>query len=136
MTVDGSAFGRPRPVALEVRSDGLVPQGARAYAAHRLEHALATVDRPVLLARIRLVQEPDPAHPRPASARLEVDLDGQVFHAHAAAPTFTEAIDLSVHRFADELAHARSRVLARQKRGAEHTPGHWRHGDLPRRRRA
>lgn len=108
-------------VAIEVSTDGQVAPSHADYARERLGPLVEKVPEPVLFARVRLTQSGDPANERPSAVRMELDVDGHVFHAHAEQPTMAEAIDLVHDRVASQLAHDRSRRQAQRHAAADRT---------------
>ncbi|MFB9433142.1 sigma 54 modulation/S30EA ribosomal C-terminal domain-containing protein [Streptoalloteichus tenebrarius] len=74
---------------------------------------------PVPYVRIKLTRSHDPSVPTPALVQVNLDVDGSEVRAQAAAPTFTEAVDLVQDRLRERL-----RRLARTHRD--------RHGAAPR----
>lgn len=102
---------RERPVTgvrVEVRGD--VPGDAAEYARAKVLTALNTVREPLLDTRVSLSQAADPAVPRPAVARVSVDVNGRLVRAQAAADTMPEAIDLLRDRLAGRLAHTHDKA--------------------------
>ncbi len=83
---------------IQVQCRGTAPRWLALYAREKVAAALGRTGRPVLRAQVRLDRSSDPAVPRPAVAKVEIVLNGDVVRAHAAAPTLTEAIDLMQDR--------------------------------------
>ena len=125
-----------RPGEVVVQARGEVSATERAYAREKIDRLRGLAPRPVLFARVDLTAHADPARERPAFAKAELDVDGQVVRAHAAAATMFEAIDLLEARLRDRLErfahHAEAKHL-RLRGGREHE---WRHGDEPAARRS
>jgi len=94
---------------IQVRTGAGIPVALRDYAREKVESVLRHTSRPVLFARISLVRLPDPAVPRPAQARVEIDLNGAVLLASADAATPTEAIDLMKDRLSARLGRVDAR---------------------------
>lgn len=120
-----------RTTELTIVTRGDVSEGARAYAEQQLGGVIEHIDEPVLLARVKLTQAPDPARERPAIAQVSVDIDGDVVRAQLAGHAMHEAIDLLKERLRDKLQHRAEHRLALRKRPAASGPGEWRHGDPP-----
>jgi ribosome-associated translation inhibitor RaiA len=120
---------RTRELTIVTRGD--VREGARAYAEQQLGAVIEHIDEPVLLARVKLTQAPDPARERPAIAQVSVDIDGDVVRAQLAGHVMHEAIDLLKERLRDKLQHRAEHRLALRKRPAAAGSGEWRHGDPP-----
>jgi ribosomal subunit interface protein len=117
------------PIEFVVTGD--VPQAAAAYALRRVERALGKVHRPVLHARVRLVNEPNPAYDRPARVEIAVEVNGTPIRAHVAASTLTEATDLAIDRLQRRVAQLRERTRTRHRWRAVATEHEWRHGSTP-----
>ncbi|WP_354638279.1 ribosome hibernation promotion factor [Kitasatospora camelliae] len=103
-----------------VETRGEVTLAAPDYARAKLLAVLDRVDEPVLAARVKLTQEPNPAVARPALAQAVVDLNGRPVRAHVAAATMQEAIDL-----------LQDRLNARIARVRRHRDHHRHHGTAP-----
>jgi ribosome-associated translation inhibitor RaiA len=96
-------------VDVVVRGD--VPPETVDYAREKVARAARFADRPVLMARLVLTLDPDPAHDRPAQAEATIDVSGVPVRAKVAAPTPTEAADFLLDRLErrlDQLAKRRS----------------------------
>lgn len=90
---------------------GEVPPEAVGYAREKVARAARFADRPVLMARLVLTLDADPAHDRPAQAEATVDVSGIPVRAKVAAATPTEAADFlqdRLQRRLDQLAKRRS----------------------------
>lgn len=119
---------------LSVTSHGDVDEGSIAYATTKVTEIIEGLDAPVLLAEVRLTQEPDPARERPATVEALLDVNGQPVRAQVAAHEMRAAVDLLVDRLRrrlDRFAHVRDdrRARLREHRGVEEHE--WRHGDRP-----
>ena len=79
---------------IEVQQNGRVPDGEPAHARTLVGKLLDHTTEPVLYARVRLTVINDPARPRPALAQANIDLNGRLVRAHAAAASMHEAIEL------------------------------------------
>ncbi|MGZ4682705.1 MAG: sigma 54 modulation/S30EA ribosomal C-terminal domain-containing protein [Acidimicrobiales bacterium] len=119
---------------LSITSHGDVDEDNILYATDKVTEIITGLDAPVLLAEVRLTQEPDPARERPSIVEALLDVNGQPVRAHVAAHEMRAAIDLLVDRLRrrlDRFAHVRDdrRARLREHRvGGEHE---WRHGDRP-----
>ncbi|MEV8516495.1 HPF/RaiA family ribosome-associated protein [Dactylosporangium sp. NPDC051484] len=82
--------------------DGMEPR-LQQYAREKVTAVLGHTARPVLYARVRLDRIGNPAALRPVTARAEIDLNGHVLHAEAAADTPYEALDLLQDRLQTRL---------------------------------
>ena len=115
-------------LAVHISAVDGVTESIKRYAVDKVRHVAAKVGEPVLFASVALRRLDNPAAVRPARAAALLDVNGRPVRAHAAAPTFTEAID----DLADRLAR---RVLNQPiwSRSAQvpATPGEWRHDNLP-----
>ena len=114
-------------VVLQARGDVTVAE--REYAEAKVNRLPGLASVPVLGARVVLTQHDDPARERPASAKGEVDVNGRVVHAHVAAATMHEAIDLLDARLRERIERLsqRRRSKLRRVRGTDRSE--WHHGD-------
>lgn len=100
------------------------------YAEEKIRSVLATVDEPILHARVKVAVASNPAVERPARAQATIDVNGDLVRAQVAAGTTTEAVDLLDYRLRDRLQHRSERLKAlREQQGMG--PGGWRSGQLP-----
>ncbi len=79
-----------------------------------------------MFARVDLTAHADPARERPCFAKAELDVNGQVVRAHAAAATMFEAIDLLERRLRERLerfAHHAEATAPPAARRRESTSG-------------
>ncbi|MGI8334318.1 sigma 54 modulation/S30EA ribosomal C-terminal domain-containing protein [Actinomadura scrupuli] len=83
---------------IEVLTSGPVPALEPARARTLISRLLEHTHEPVLEARIRLTVLDDPALPCPALTQINVDVNGRMVRAQAAAPTVHEAIALGRDR--------------------------------------
>jgi ribosome-associated translation inhibitor RaiA len=123
--------GEALPPVLDLSTSGEVDDEARHSAQETIVRTIQKLNEPVLLARLRLGWEPDPARLRPATAQASLDIDGDVVRAHVAARTMPEAIDLLEQRLRDRIEHRSRRREQLHRSSPSHEPGEWRHGDLP-----
>ena len=117
------------PLVVVVR--GAVDHRSVETARRQIRRLVDQLAEPVLLIRITLGHEPDPARPRPAVAEVSVDVGGALVRAHVAAATMPEALNLLEDRLHTRLEH-----LAQRRRAARRGPGmpdlgEWRHQDQP-----
>ncbi|MCU0309831.1 MAG: sigma 54 modulation/S30EA ribosomal C-terminal domain-containing protein [Acidimicrobiales bacterium] len=114
-------------VAVTTRGD--VPDDATEYAVTKVAQLGRYTTKPVLFAQVKLVQEANPAHERPALAEATLDVNGRVVRAHVAAGDLMEAADLLEARMRRNLV----RESERHEHGHERAPldGEWRHGTHP-----
>jgi ribosome-associated translation inhibitor RaiA len=117
------------PVTMTIVTHGEVPTDARSYADQQLGAVIENIEEPVLFARVKLTQAPDPACERPAIAQVSVDINGDLVRAQLAGHGMREAIDLLVSRLRTKLEHRSQHRQALRKRPATSPPGEWRHGD-------
>jgi ribosome-associated translation inhibitor RaiA len=116
---------------LTMVAGGDVSDETRRYARKRLGPVIERIPDPVLFARVKLTQAPDPAVARPAIAQVTVDVNGEIVRARLCAHDMREAIDLVQARLRDKLAHRVQHRHALRRRPAASPPGEWRHGDAP-----
>ncbi|MGZ4689829.1 MAG: ribosome hibernation promotion factor [Acidimicrobiia bacterium] len=117
--------------ALEVavHARGAISDAERAYVQTKIGGLRRFAWGPTLFARVDLTLHTDPARERPAFAKGEMDVNGQVVRAHVAAGTMFEAIDLLEARLRDRLerfAHHEESKHLRLRSRDEHE---WHHGD-------
>jgi len=79
---------------VEVQQHGPVPEGEAEHARTLIGKLMDHTNTPVLYTRVRLTMINDPARLRPALAQVNIDLNGRLVRAHAAAPSMHEAIEL------------------------------------------
>ena len=117
--------------ALEVvvQARGEISAAEREYAQSKIGALGRLAWRPTLFARVELTVHTDPARPRPASAKAELDVGGQVVRAHVAAGTVREAVDLLEARLRDRLERAAHHELSKRERLHGHDDHQWHHGD-------
>jgi ribosome-associated translation inhibitor RaiA len=111
-----------------VEARGEVSDAERAYARAKVDHLRAMVPGPVLYARVALQAESNPARDRPAVAKAELDVNGQLVRAHVASGTMVAAIDLMESRLRqglERLAHHEESKHLRHRGPGEHE---WQHG--------
>ena len=115
------------PINIEVTARGDVSDYARGQARERLGDLESFVKGPILGARVVLIQEANPRISMPARAEAEVDLQGRVVRARAAAPAMEAAVDDVVERLQRHLRRCVDRLLTRQREPAQSPPGEWSH---------
>ncbi len=120
-----------REASLLVIARGDVADDARSYAHRRIGAVIDHIDEPVLFARVKLTEAPDPARDRPAIAQVTVDLNGEIVRAQVAGHFMREAVDLLDARLRDKLGHRDEYRQALRRRAPASPPGEWRHGDAP-----
>lgn len=110
---------------------GRIPEHQIAYAHDRFERMKHALPGPVLFGRLVFDIDPDPAVERRASAKISLDLNGQLVRAHVAAPSVREAIDLLLDKVRREVRALSEVWLVRRTHTGVSGPHGWRHGDLP-----
>ncbi|GGM45536.1 hypothetical protein GCM10012275_15720 [Longimycelium tulufanense] len=88
---------------VRVQTGGHVSSRAAEYARERVLALSRDCPGPVPYARVRLSRSADPAEP--ALAQVNLDVAGTGVRAQAAAPTFTEAVDLVHERLRERLSN-------------------------------
>lgn len=111
-----------------VHAEGDVSPAEREYAADKISRTFAVAPAPVLFAKVDIVRHADPAHERPVFVKAEVDVNGRVVRARAAAPTSNEAIDALEDRLRERLERA---AHLQESRHLRHRDEAWHHGDPP-----
>lgn len=115
------------PINIEVTARGEVSDRAREQAREKLGELEQFAKGPILGARAVLIQEPNPRIPMSARAEAEVDLQGRVIRARAAAPSMDAAVDDVAERLQRHLRRYLERLITRQREPAQPTPGEWSH---------
>ena len=115
---------------VSVSSRGDVDEQSKDYAREKISRVAAYTDAPILVASVKLHQEPNPSQARPAMAEAVLDVNGRPVRAHVAASAMEEAIDLLEDRLKRRLDRYRGRrEAARRSAGVEDIA--WHHGDGP-----
>ena len=120
-----------REASLLIITRGDVADDAESYAHRRIGAVIRHIDEPVLFARVKLTEAPDPARDRPAIAQVTVDINGEIVRAQVAGHVMNEAVDLLDARLRDKLGHRDEYRQALRRRPPASPPGEWRHGDVP-----
>jgi len=110
---------------------GEVSGDAVEHAREKVGGILRLASAPVLSARVTLAHEVAPDIERPAVAKATLDVNGQPVHAHVAATTLVEAIDLLEAKLRHDLEIMTEHRRSRRHEPAQATAGSWRHGMLP-----
>ena len=76
-----------------VQAHGEVSATDRSYARAKIARIWQRASAPILFAKVELRHAGDPARVEPAEVKGELDVDGHILRAEAAAATFFEAID-------------------------------------------
>lgn len=116
---------------VEVVIRGEVDDRVAEYARTKIIALVERLHEPVLHARIRLTQLPDPAVSRNVRAQVNLDLDGRMVRAQVAAATGTEAVDRVVARLRHRLVRFKQHWEARRGGRPVSGPHEWRHGAEP-----
>jgi len=118
----------PAPADVVVELDGPIADDLRGYAGKKAAAVLTRADRRVLFCRIRVTGPAVPARGRPATATVNVDLDGTLLHVRCTGSTPREAVDRLVDRLAERMRRAALHWEARRGRMYHGEPHEWRHG--------
>jgi ribosome-associated translation inhibitor RaiA len=111
-----------------VHAHGDTSAAERAYAKDKIAHLVSLPPAPVLYGKVDLVAHADPARERPAFAKAELDVNGQVVRAHATGSTMFEAIDFLEARLRRRIERSAHLQEARHLRHRD--DGHdWQRGD-------
>ena len=103
---------------------GPVPDGAKDHANEKLAHLIERIGRPVTFARVKLTAAPNPSIGQPSMVEMTIEVDHDLVRAHGRAPSFTEAIDLVIHRLDVQIEHRRDRRRPRPM-GRGRRPDGW-----------
>jgi ribosomal subunit interface protein len=115
------------PINIEVSARGEVSDRSRQLARAKLGELESVAKGPILGARVVLTQEANPRIPIPARAEAELDLQGRVVRARAAAPSMDAAIDDVAERLQRHLRRYLERLITRQREPAQAPAGEWSH---------
>ncbi len=115
------------PINIEITSRGDVSRRARAEARKKLDRLEGFSKGPILGVRVVLIQEPNPRIPAPARAEAEINLQGRLVRARAAAPTMEAAVDDVAERLQRQLRRYVDRLLTSQREPVTPPPGEWSH---------
>jgi ribosome-associated translation inhibitor RaiA len=93
-------------VEIQTHTRGTVSAGAVHLAVQRIHSLLRLAPGPVLFARVNLTMAADPAVSQPATAQVNLDLNGRVIRARAAGETMRVAIERMRARLRARLEHS------------------------------
>lgn len=119
-----------------VRRHGRVPPGSAKFARESMTEVIRRAHEPVLFARVKLTVSGDPAVPRASLAQANVDVNGRVVRAQAAAPDMRNAIELLKHRLTERIERVGLDWSTRRGRVPQDGAHEWRHGQQPAARQA
>jgi len=90
----------PSADELQVQAEarGAVPEASADFAVQKVRSLLRLAPEPVLLARVKLGMQADPAVERPAVAQANLDLNGRLIRAQATGATMRDAVEHMVDR--------------------------------------
>jgi ribosome-associated translation inhibitor RaiA len=111
---------------VEVITDGTIP-GIAEYARRKIGGLGRFSHQPVLYARVRLTRLPDPAVELPVVAQANIDVNGQLVRAQAAAGTARNAVDQLESRLRRQLGHIAEHRPARGGSKSVSDSHEWRH---------
>jgi len=115
------------PINIEVTARGNVTQRDRAEARRKLDRLEGFTKGPILGARVVLIQEPNPRIALPARAEAEINLQGRLVRARAAAPSMQAAVDDMAERLQRQLRRYVERLVSLEHEPASPPPGEWSH---------
>jgi ribosomal subunit interface protein len=115
------------PINVEVTARGNVSRRARAEARRKLERLEGFSKGPILGARVVLIQEPNPRIALPARAEAEINLQGRLIRARAAAPSMEAAVDDVAERLQRQLRRYVDQLVTFEHAPATPPPGEWSH---------
>jgi ribosome-associated translation inhibitor RaiA len=116
---------------IQTQTHGRVPPSEMSEAIRRVSLLLRMASEPVLLARVKLTMDADPAVQRPAIAQINVDMNGRLVRVQSADETMRAAIEHACDRLRIRLERARRNWAG--LRGSLPLPGprEWRHESTP-----
>ncbi|ABL03352.1 sigma 54 modulation/S30EA ribosomal C-terminal domain-containing protein [Mycobacterium ulcerans] len=123
----------PPVIDVEVSARGDLP-GAAEYARTKIGQIGRLAHRPVLSARVRISQHPDPAVSRPVVAQANFNVDGRLVRAQVHGATAQEAIDRLDARLRRRLERVAEHWEARRGQQPDAGRAEWRHESEPRQR--
>ncbi|MDQ7904016.1 hypothetical protein RB614_05705 [Phytohabitans sp. ZYX-F-186] len=94
------------PAQPQVYVHGPIRPGLVEYARRKVTAALEHAPRPVLFVKLNLGRAGAAGTPRPYTVAVHADVSGVDIHVSAAAPTFTEAVDLAQRKLNARLSRA------------------------------
>jgi ribosomal subunit interface protein len=115
------------PINVEVTARGNVSRRARAEARRKVERLEGFSKGPILGARVVLIQEPNLRIALPAHAEAEINLQGRLIRARAAAPSMEAAVDDVAERLQRQLRRYVDRLVTFEHEPASPPPGEWSH---------
>jgi len=115
------------PINVEVVTRGDVGERPREQARQKVGALERFVKGPILGARVVLIQEPNPRIPQPARAEAEINLQGRLVRARAAAPSIEAAVDDVAERLQRHLRRYVETLITRQREPPEAPAGEWSH---------
>jgi hypothetical protein len=118
-------------VQVQAETRGAALEGAASFAIHRVSSLLRIAPEPVLFARVKLTMAADPAVERPATAQVNIDLNGRLIRAQAAGETMREATEHACDRLRIRLQRAARNWAAIRGGQPVAGPGEWRHQSRP-----
>jgi ribosome-associated translation inhibitor RaiA len=114
-------------INVEVTARGEVSERARQLAREKVGSLDAVVKGPVLAARVVLTEAGNRRIPDPSRAEAEIDLQGRLIRARAAAPSMEAAVDAVADRLHQNLRRYVERLITRAREPAERSVGEWTH---------
>ncbi len=115
------------PINIMVSARGEVSDRAREQARKKVAELESVVSRPILGARVVLIQEANPRIPTPARAEAEIDVQGHLIRARVAAPSMDAAVDDVAERLRRHLRRYLERLATRGREPAQPPAGEWSH---------
>ena len=115
------------PIDIEVTTRGDVSERVREQARQKVGALERFVKGPILGARVVLIQERNPRIPEPARAEAEIDLQGRLVRARAAASSIEAAVDDVAERLQRQLRRYVERLVTSEREPPEAPAGEWSH---------
>ena len=116
---------------IQIVSRGRVGWQSEERATEKVLGVVGLAGAPVLFARIKITQHPDPAAFRPAKAEAALDVNGHIVRAGSEADVMADAIDQLEGRLVERLRHHREHRSWVRPTAVAPEAGEWRHGNLP-----
>lgn len=114
-----------------VEKHGHVPPSSDELARACMAEVIGHAHEPVLFVRVKLTVGTNPALERPSLAQANLDLNGRVVRAQAAAGDMHDALEMLKHRLIERVERMALDWSARRGRVPQDGVHEWRHGQQP-----
>ncbi|HEY5652047.1 MAG TPA: sigma 54 modulation/S30EA ribosomal C-terminal domain-containing protein [Acidimicrobiia bacterium] len=121
----------PKDVEIALVVEGNISEADRMRAEAMIRSLARKAPRPVLFARVKLLEVPSRPPTQAHLAQGTIDVSGTLLRAQVAAPGMIDAINLLESRLERRLRDLADRRETAGSRAAVAEPGAWRSGDVP-----